>query len=451
MSARRSMQRRSGATDVARSQPSRELPRYEPLLQPLNAAAQRKLNNLLNTHSSQALDDLLNKAVSILQDNVYGVTESVAADESNIARQKARYEKQGVPDEAEAERLQRLTKELEEMKTKVDQMSERMNASIKKVIDDQANLNSIRDSMTEVANDAMVDDMDVLQPRSSRRRPRNEDDDDDDDEEDDTYADFTPTDPAGGPTQTQPATQRRTAQPTKSFRDKLSRKREKYTSYTARQRYGNNNDYRAFRKGWHEAAYTDTAPPLPSESTWFAATQVPQPGVTTRSGAAASDSEDDIAVSRETISTRCPLTLAEFVDPVTSRKCPHSFEKSAIESLINESVVNGTQTRRGAAAAEKVVQCPVPACSSLLTLADLHEDMVLKRKIQRLQRAARVAEDEDEEHGREGVVEIGSDAPDGNGDGWGDDVDAERQRQRAKSVKQESSARQRRRERSVEM
>jgi len=416
------------------------------LLQPLNAAAQRKLSNLLTTHSSNALDDHLNKAISILQDNVYGITESCATDETNIARQKARYEKQGVTDEAEAERLQRITDEWKEMKIKVDQMGEKMNANIKKVIDDQATLNSIRDSMTEVSNDAMVDDMDATQSRSSRRRPPNDDDQD----EGDIYADFTPTDPAGGPTQTQHTTQCPTAQPTTSFREKLSRKREKYTSYTPRQRYGSNNDYRAFRKGWHEAAYIDTAPPMPAESTWFAPTQVPQPGVTTRSGAPASDSEDDIAVSRETISTRCPLTLAEFVDPVTSRKCPHSFERTAIEGLINEAVPNPhTQTRRGARA-EKIVQCPVPACASMLTLADLHEDMVLKRKIKRLQRAARVAEDEDEEHGREGVVTIGSDAPDGN-EGWGEDVDAERQRKRAKSVKQESSARTRRRERSVEM
>ncbi|GAB7337899.1 hypothetical protein MBLNU457_4289t1 [Dothideomycetes sp. NU457] len=450
MSARRSTQRRSGATEVARTQTSRGLPAYEPLLQPLNAAAQRKLSNLLNTHSSNALDDHLKKAIEILQDNVFGITESCANDESNISRQKARYEKQGVTDEAEAERLQKLTDGWKEMKTKVDQLSQKMDANIRKVIDDQANLNSIRDSMAEVSNDAMVEDMDATQPRSSRRRPENVDED-----EEDTYADFTPTDPAGGPTQTQRATQRPATQPTKSFRDKLLRKRERYTSYTARQRYGSNNDYRTFRKGWHEAAYNDSAPPMPAESTWFAPTQVPQPGVTTQPAETASDSEDDIAVSRETISTRCPLTLAEFVDPVTSRKCPHSFERSAIESLINESVPNPhTQQTRRNARAEKIVQCPVPACASMLTLADLHDDVVLKRKIKRLQRAARDAEDEDEEHGREGVVVLGSDAPDGN-EGWGEDVDgdgdAERQRKRARSVKQESSARMRRRERSVEM
>lgn len=450
MSARRSTQRRSGATDVARTQTNRELPAYEPLSQPLNATAQRKLSNLLNTHSSDALDKHLREAIKTLQDNVFGITEASATDEFNIAKQKARYEKQGVTDEAEAERLQRITDAWKEMKIKVEQMGEKMNANIKKVIDDQANLNAIRDSMAEVTNDAMIDDMDATQPRSSRRRPENVDDD----EEDDTYADFTPTDPAGGPTQTQRTTQRPTAQPTKSFRDKLSRRREKYTSYTPRQRYGSNNDYRAFRRGWHEAANIDNERPMPAESTWFAPTQIPQPGVTNASAAAASDSEDDIAVSRETISTRCPLTLAEFVDPVSSRKCPHSFERSAIESLINESVNPHTQQTRRGARAEKIVQCPVPACASLLTLADLHEDVVLKRKIKRLQRAARVAEDEDEEHGREGVVVLGSDAPDGD-EGWGEDVDGdggpERLRKRAKSVKLESSARMRRRERSVEM
>ena len=75
------------------------------------------------------------------------------------------------------------------------------------------------------------------------------------------------------------------------------------------------------------------------------------------------EAEDDIAIARERISTRCPLTLREFDDPITSRKCPHTFEKSAIFGLIES--IPPSNGRRGANSsnnASKQVNCPITGC-----------------------------------------------------------------------------------------
>jgi len=112
--------------------------------------------------------------------------------------------------------------------------------------------------------------------------------------------------------------------------------------------------------------------------------------VTTRARNTDGEDDDDIAVSKATVSTKCPLTMAEFKKPLTSKKCPHSFEAEAIQSMISMSTNRIDNRPNGA----RYVQCPVTGCSQILTKDDLHVDDVLVRKIQRLQRS-RELEDED--------------------------------------------------------
>jgi len=67
-------------------------------------------------------------------------------------------------------------------------------------------------------------------------------------------------------------------------------------------------------------------------------------------------------VASERISIKCPLTLLPMKDPVTSQKCPHSFEKEAILSMINASEVRvGGTGRAGTQGGQKAMQCPVCA------------------------------------------------------------------------------------------
>jgi hypothetical protein len=62
------------------------------------------------------------------------------------------------------------------------------------------------------------------------------------------------------------------------------------------------------------------------------------PGITSRDQrvgvGAEEDRDNDIAIARERISIKCPLTLQEFKDPVTSKKYPHTFKKLAILNII---------------------------------------------------------------------------------------------------------------------
>lgn len=116
-------------------------------------------------------------------------------------------------------------------------------------------------------------------------------------------------------------------------------------------RYSENNDYIGFKKIIHDARHPEEdAKPLPHPSTWFldpTSASNPSPAGT---------EDDDLEVASERISTKCPITLLPMQDPVSSKKCPHSFEKQAIMGMINASRIrhpgpNGMN--------EKAVRCPV--------------------------------------------------------------------------------------------
>lgn len=129
--------------------------------------------------------------------------------------------------------------------------------------------------------------------------------------------------------------------------------------------YAHHNDYVGFKKIVHDAHYPDDdqAPPMPHASTWFPS-ESPDPTIpNTRSAAAGADDpidddDEDLAVASERISIKCPITLLAMREPVTSQKCPHSFEKDAILGMISVSDVwVGGSGRRGDG--QRGMKCPV--------------------------------------------------------------------------------------------
>jgi mRNA (guanine-N7-)-methyltransferase len=129
---------------------------------------------------------------------------------------------------------------------------------------------------------------------------------------------------------------------------------------------------------------------------------------------------DDVAIERERISLYCPITLVRFRDPVTSTKCPHSFEHDAIMDMIM-----GSRPMPGGPTRVKAVKCPV--CSNFLTAADLVRDTALQRRARRAeeQEARRAEEsdsDDDDELQNPNRVTLASDAVDPDEDAM--DVDA---------------------------
>ena len=99
---------------------------------------------------------------------------------------------------------------------------------------------------------------------------------------------------------------------------------------------------------------------MPHASTWFANESDDASVPRTRGAAAAAadtiEDDDDLTVASERISVNCPITLLPMKEPVTSRKCPHSFEKTAILDMIkiSDETVPGTG-RHG----QKAIKCPV--------------------------------------------------------------------------------------------
>jgi hypothetical protein len=138
--------------------------------------------------------------------------------------------------------------------------------------------------------------------------------------------------------------------------------------------YATNNSYIGFKKLVHDATHPgEEAPPLPNPSTWFpsGSPSRTQPAASQsralagRANAAAHDDDDDdessdLEVASERITIKCPLTLLPMKQPLTSTKCPHSFEKDAILEMIAASGARvGGSTHRGATDGERAVKCPV--------------------------------------------------------------------------------------------
>jgi hypothetical protein len=250
-------------------------------------------------------------------------------------------------------------------------MTKRMEEGMRKMIDGRHAIEHMKGSVASVAEHARADastQASTLNTRSQGRRRRggNGEEDEDADEEEE-YQDFTPTDPAGG---TQPV-------PSVSgvWMRKIDDEKMRYQNFTMAQRYAKENDYINFKGMVHTSRFPDGDLQQPHASTWFTENgAVPQPGVT---GATGEDDDDDIQIQRSKTSTKCPLTLQEFKDPVTSSKCQH----------------RGPRGGPG----EKAVRCPVASCDHMLTKGDLKEDPVVRYTIERLQRARRLEEEEDED------------------------------------------------------
>ncbi|EEP76355.1 predicted protein [Uncinocarpus reesii 1704] len=198
---------------------------------------------------------------------------------------------------------------------------------------------------------------------------------------------------------------------TEHIGNQLKERQAQWENLSLTQRYTTNNAYIGFYRIVHDSKHLgDDITPLPHPSTWLSHIETPETaGSSSRParqerGSAAGNPDDDVAIERERLSIRCPITLLPFKDPVTSTKCPHSFERTAIEDMISRStetmLVPLPNTNNGRRRV-RCIKCPV--CSAQLALQYLRHDPVLLRRVRRALETA--AMDEEEANNAEAVDE----------------------------------------------
>ena len=404
---------------------------YKPPTHPLDPAAQRTLDNIQRAHTLNKIKEQYRRAAELVTESASSINERHALKVERRAREQRRKrareaekekekerEKDGnggvrlgqteTETEAEAEAEAEAAKEIERLTGRIDGLTQRMDESIRRIVDGQVNVEAVEHCMRVVQNKVAGNGgTSVTASQRWEGRSQQQQQEEGDDEE---MIDVTADDPSVN-------NALEVFVPLEAFRQGLTSASERYKALSMSERYSENNDYIGFRQSVHDARHGDEGPPLPHASTWFSvAASVGQAGhgastilagttphngdhgdephsndvgvsspsqsscwkngnqsatVKTASSGSnqretnreASDEEDDIAIARERISTRCPLTLREFEEPVTSRNCPHTFEKTAIFSLIDNAPPEATR-RRGASARNlaKQVKCPVTGC-----------------------------------------------------------------------------------------
>ncbi|KAL8719562.1 MAG: hypothetical protein Q9225_003436 [Loekoesia sp. 1 TL-2023] len=406
---------------VARSRPSAStsrqtsrpaiLPSYQPLTHQLDPSGEHALRNLPTTHSLNDLKRRLQTAVNHLTEVTGDLNDQYQVRKADYEKRKARraarardFESSQGGDDVDEEGDQRM----EDSWRHADEWTAKMEEKTREVIDVQARMadgeTALKQLNANVAQGRTATQSTLgasqHQSRSQRQqRSRRGQRENGDGEEEDEDGNETENDNEGTFTGPSPLT---------AFKTKLSASESAYASLSLKDRYASHNDYIGFRKIVHDARHPNDDTPLPHPSTWFPPSDHvgAQSDRHSRSASATvppqdSDSDADIQIAREKRSIRCPLTLLPMHDPLTSTLCPHSFEKSAILSMLDASTVEANAVPGIKGSGEKAMKCP--ECEVQLTASTLRQDPILVRKIRRIEQQERRererdgSEDDDED------------------------------------------------------
>ena len=390
--------------------------RPQPPAAPLNDEGQQSLTLLLqNTAARDRLRRRHKNAAEALS-----LIAGAVNDEAFTAR--ARHGKKLQQLEAKGE--EEPEEELEGYNRYQDQVKDvtkTLDLGVRGIIDDIDWLANVPDALKAVAikSGALAEETQRTQntiPMTTQRSRRTADDEDED-------AEMIGND--GEPTSTQldPSDA-----PTALLQIAFEKRASAWNAKSLTDRYAETNEYRGFYKTLHDAKHPgdkEAPVPVPHHTMWFAAEEGRQIDTTAKATGGdddVADSDEDIAVDHVNIRTTCPLTLKPLEDPVTSKKCPHSFERGAFEQYLEQTEkylpftpeqleeLGRCRNRPERTRKEKEIGTPAvncPECNKLLAEADVESDPVLQRKVrrieekkQRAQEADEDSEDEDEERPR---------------------------------------------------
>jgi hypothetical protein len=272
------------------------------------------MNKLKNHYA--AVETLLPKIAGEVNDVLY-------ARDEKAKQRRARRAKQGLEEEEGTDEELQNTKEI------VGEMTKKMEVAMRKGIDGKVVVEDMEDGIVYLRQNALrltqAESQTQLTQRRQHGRRRGarrqaageeEEAEEDEDMEDEEYD-------SPGPTPLNMQGIEITG-PSKLWKNRLREKKDKWEMASHTARYAENNSYIGFKQVVNDAQHPGGDVPLPHASTWFTERGEPAIGVTMVGGEG--DEDDDLIMERGIISTKCPLTLQEFKDPVSSKKCPHSFE-----------------------------------------------------------------------------------------------------------------------------
>ncbi|KAH7319753.1 chromosomal organization and DNA repair protein Mms21 [Stachybotrys elegans] len=334
------------------------LPEYEPPSCPLDESARRALGELSNNRTAVPYELQLKESLRTLGSSVGDMHERLRYQRERLTRQKAAREAKGVAASTADE--DRLKAHIDQLERDVEALTRDSERAVRELVDHKAELEDevavLGDLYTHAA---------TQQPPPDEASLENENGD----------IEYPPVPSTLG-----------------AFRERRQGKLEEYGGMSMHQRYAVNNDYAGFKKLWHDAAVGEDGPPLPDASRWFRSDGQP---VMSGIGDEMDGSDDDIAVAREVVSLKCPLTLRVMKEPYSNRNCKHTFEKGALLDYL---------PRQGA------VQCPQTGCSQSFARADFdtdfHLNQAMLRRIHRAEAAHASDEDLDDDENLEGDSEL---------------------------------------------
>ncbi|KAF8326967.1 zinc-finger of the MIZ type in Nse subunit-domain-containing protein [Cantharellus anzutake] len=137
-----------------------------------------------------------------------------------------------------------------------------------------------------------------------------------------------------------------------------------YEAKTTRQKYAKNNLYGSFREDIWNARH-------PEEPMDPIINSIPREE-------GDEEDEDDFEVGGTTQDLKCPLSLTLFEDPVTAKKCKHSFSKKSINEYLHG----------------RPKECPATGCHEIISPHDLEVNRGLEFRVKaRIRREKEKAEE----------------------------------------------------------
>lgn len=381
---------RSAATTSSFSVQAQQTPLNQKAFNDLEQLKRQGLNR--NDLGEKAkLDESLKKAFDFLKGIVADVNERGSEQRTRRQNRLERLQRDG-KEESEEDQL-----EHEQFQEKVSDLTAKMDESIRQVIDDQAWAKNVPLSVEHILS--------VSRETQNRRRHQEAEN------EEESLQTIQPDEIEGA---------------SALFHAAQSTADTEWTGQTLTERYSRHPDYSDFYNIRHETQNPgERAPPVPHPDMWFAAQEGRNTqrngGVTQRRSrnATQNDDDSDVEIEGETISCKCPLTLQYFKNPVTSKKCPHSFEKEAIFGLIKNSREKwplspeqiaeldqnySRNSREYTTAQTQMVRkqpvytvCPERGCNAMLTTNDFRDNAALQRRARKEEEQERLAAYDDSE------------------------------------------------------